>query len=176
MSGRWRAREWLWVAALLTLLGLGLPVGSWEVEGSTTSGWYVPGSCVSVYDYDGYATLDCTGGTYNPGLYLPGSEGWLTAAQSGIRVFIAATLALTFLALRRRSPLAGTAAVAIGALGIVRYAVPPHPGIVVFALALLALYLALNDLQLLRPNLARWCVYPLNVKTPVDERTRRPGL
>lgn len=150
MLRSWRAREWLILAACLTILGLGLPVGSWEIEDSYLHGSYNPGYCVTSYDYNGGSYLECTAGTISPSIYLAGSQGSLTAAKSGIRVFVALAVVLAVLAVRRNNRLAAQAAVVTGVVGILRYAVPPQPGNIVFALALLALCLALQERRLIR--------------------------
>jgi hypothetical protein len=64
------------IAACLIFVSLGLPW--YYAQGTDTAyipGWFVPGYCVTHYDYDGWASSDCTPGTIGAGLIVPGSQG-----------------------------------------------------------------------------------------------------
>jgi hypothetical protein len=60
----------------LLVLSLGLP---WVILQGTDStlipGWYNPGFCRTTYDYDGWASMDCSPGTIGPPIFLPGTSG-----------------------------------------------------------------------------------------------------
>lgn len=91
-------RGWLVLAALLGVVSLGLPWGS---ESFLLGGYLAPGSCVSTYDVDGFATLDCTYGSYVPGIAV---DGLVTGADLAARVLLVAVAGLVWFAHRRRDP------------------------------------------------------------------------
>lgn len=64
------------VAAGLIVLSLGMPwIFLQGTDSSFIPGWFLPGTCVTVYDLDGWASSDCTPGTVAPGILLPGTRG-----------------------------------------------------------------------------------------------------
>lgn len=140
------ARLWLAVALLATVLSVGLPWSATGLSpGSYLPGYYTPGFCATVYDYDGYASMDCGPGYLSPGFYLSGyGFGGEAGASHPARVFIAVGLLLVVLGYRRGSAQVLTAALLIGAVGFLAYGVSPAAGQLSFGLALAALWLALR--------------------------------
>jgi len=128
----------------------------WHTSGpGQPGGWYgsyyLPGYCVTVYDYDGYSSLDCTAGTYNFGIYLPGAEGGNTSGYAHpARVFIVAGTLLVAGGLRQRSARALRAGLAVAAVGAVCDGVGSGSGFFVYLGAVFALALALQRLGVIR--------------------------
>lgn len=85
-------------AAALAVLSLGLP---WTVAVDSAYGTtlFTPGSCVTVYDYQGYASLECIPGMIFPGYSSYGSPA-LPGYAIGVRVFLLAGALLVFLGSR----------------------------------------------------------------------------
>lgn len=120
-------------AGVLVLLSLALP-WTGAGSGSTIPGWYAPGSCIPVYDYDGFATLDCTAGFFSPGWSRAGfsaQPGYAT----GMRVFLAVGVVVFVAGLRR-----GARRLRIGGLAVVvaglAVHLDTHAGQLVFVTAL----------------------------------------
>lgn len=134
------SRPLLVVSAFLALIGLGLPWTS-SLPGLSLAPLWVPGFCSTSYDYYGYATVDCSYGSFVYGGYVPGvpsAPGYAT----GVRVFVAVAAVLVLVGLRRASRRPVLAALLVAGTGWLLHA-GSQPGQVVFALALAVLAAAL---------------------------------
>jgi hypothetical protein len=140
-------RMLLLAAALAAVMSLGLP---WASGGDSTylPGWYVPGTCVTVYDPDGWASTDCSTGTITPGILLPG-HGAYGGKSTAVRVFLVVVIVLVVLALRRRSAALARAALLLAGLGLVLGGLRPRTGQLVYLGAMVLLALALRRAGLL---------------------------
>lgn len=121
-----RSGALLAIAAAAAVLALMLPWSS-SADGGYVPGWFVPGSCVTVYDYDGWPSMECTTGTISPGFYVAG-VGAAGGKDTAVRVVIAAVVALVVLARRRRSARLGTVAVLAAVAGLTLGGLLPRPG------------------------------------------------
>jgi hypothetical protein len=136
-------RRRLFLAAGLTVVALCLP---WSPAraGSYLHGWYAPGSCISVYDSDGYATLDCTPGYVTPGWFTPG-----TAMQPGyatdLRIIVLVAVAALLVGLRRSSPALQQGALLVAVAGLALN-LAPQSGQLVYAVAVALAAIALRQL------------------------------
>ncbi|WP_029135253.1 hypothetical protein [Nakamurella lactea] len=134
------ARRRLWLAGALALLSLGLP---WSAAraGYQVAGWYAPGSCISVYDADGYATLDCSPGYYSPGWSVAGQAA-APGYATDLRIVLAVALTLLVLGLRRDSGRLQLAGLIVAVAG---FALNPgeQPGQLAYAGAVVVLASAL---------------------------------
>lgn len=133
--------------AVAGLLSLGLPWAS-AADGKYIPGWYVPGSCITVYDANGYPSMDCSAGMIGPGFFVAG-HGAYGGLGTAARVFVVAVALVIWLALRKRSrPLAVTA-VALAAAGLALGGLRPRAGQLVYLAGMVLLVLALRDARLL---------------------------
>lgn len=131
--------RWLPVAGALAALAMCLP---WTtgLSGYYIAGWYAPGSCVTVYGYDGYASLECTSGYVSPGFYSAGvaaAPGYVTS----MRLFVAVAVLLLYLARRRGDRRLTSAGMLVAAAGFLLN-VGAQSGQLVFAAALTIALLA----------------------------------
>lgn len=129
------------VAAAFALLSLGLPWGSSD-PGRWTAGSYSPGFCTTVYDSNGWASMECGPGFYSPGIHLSGGgapAGYLT----GIRVILVVVVVLLAISLRQPAGPLPTVAVAVAAIG---WMLQPgaRSGQIAYLLALAVLVVALR--------------------------------
>lgn len=126
------------VASVGAICSLGLTWGGGGSTGEYLPGWYTAGTCISVYDYDGYASLDCTGGYVSPGYYTAGSTDF-TGADQPARVFLALAAAAAVVGYRRRDRRLVVAAPVILAVGLVVTGLSPGPGMVAYSVGLACL-------------------------------------
>jgi len=134
-------------AACCAVLALALPWSS-ATDATYVPGWFVPGTCITVYDYDGWPSLDCTTGTISPGMYFPGI-GAYGGKDTEIRVFLVAVVALVVLARRRRRPSLATAAVVLAGAGLVLAGLRPRSGQLAYLAGMVLLVAALRADRLL---------------------------
>lgn len=125
-------------AGVAALCSLGLAWGSGSSSGAYSPGWYTAGTCITVYDADGYASLDCTGGYISPGYYTPGSAGPSGASQPA-RVFLAIAAAAAVVGYRSRDRRLVLAAPVIMAVGLAVTGLNPGPGMVAYSVGLACL-------------------------------------
>jgi hypothetical protein len=141
-------RGWLLVAALLGVVSLALPWGRWSQQ-LTTAPTVAPGSCTTSWSYDGYPTTDCTSMMFFPGMDLT-TGGVLMGTDLHARVLLVLAALLVWRAYRRRDPgravvdPAAALAVALGVLAVPLVGPAAQSGQVVWALALVALVVALR--------------------------------
>lgn len=88
-------RGQLLLAAALLVLALGLP---WTTAFST-SGWYSPGFCTTVYGPDGYGSVECDPGWYSPGTRSPALPGYAL----DVRIWVALAVGAVVAGLLRRT-------------------------------------------------------------------------
>jgi len=135
-TGRW----WTALAVATAALSLGLP---WGTAGSAyVSGYFTPGMCATVYDYEGWASLDCTAGFVSPGFVLGGGE--YTGAQHPARLFIAVVIALLVTGLRRHPVMTSRTAVVVGTVGFLAFGVQPAAGQLALAVSVAASWTSLR--------------------------------
>lgn len=140
---RWgRTRTLLAAAAVAAVLALALPWTS-PVSGSYTPGWWVPGTCITTYDLDGWPSIYCTTGAFGWSSYLPGYAA-ITGSQTPVRVLLAAVVVLVLLARRRRSRPAALAALVAAAAGLALGGLLPLPGQIAYLAGMALLGLALR--------------------------------
>ncbi len=94
------------IAVVLLVLSLGFP---WVIRSGTSSttipGWYVPGLCRSVQDYDGWMSMECEPGSSAPPIFMPGSAGSLVPGYgNSARFGLIAAVLLVALGIRRSRP------------------------------------------------------------------------
>jgi hypothetical protein len=140
-------RALLIAAGLAGVMSLGLP---WASGGDSTylPGWYVPGTCVTVYDPDGWASTDCSTGIITPGILLPG-HGAYGGKSTAARVFVVLVAVLVAFALRRGSSALARTALLVAGLGLVLGGLRPRTGQLVYAGGMLLLAVALGRAGLL---------------------------
>jgi hypothetical protein len=129
-------------AACCAVLALALPWSS-ATDATYIPGWYVPGMCTSVYDNDGWPSLDCTPGMISPGIFLPGM-GAHGGKDTEIRVFLVAVVVLVVLARRQRRTSFATAAVVLAAAGLALAGLRPRSGQLAYLVGMALLVLALR--------------------------------
>src|SRR5699024_7003071 len=103
-------------AALAGGLSLGLPWRS-AADAVYLPGWYMPGSCATVYDLDGWPSLECTSGSmgFDTLIRAAGAAG---GKELAVRVLLAAVVVLVVLARRRRAAGLATGTVVTAAVGL----------------------------------------------------------
>lgn len=126
---------WVWAAAALTVLSLGLP---WSARGSEyVAGWTTPGFCSPGADG---VTVDCTPMYTSPGYTIATGGG--SGSGSLARVGIVIVLVLGVLAWRTgRRSLAVAALVAAGAT-VALAGLSASPGVIALLVGALGFYLA----------------------------------
>jgi hypothetical protein len=147
-----RPRTLLLLAALLAGLSLGLPWGTGGAgqPGAWVGGYYAPGYCVTVYDYDGYASLDCSTGTYNSGIYFSGDENGVRSGYAHpARVFVVGAAVLVGVGLRQRSARLLRIALAVAAVGVLCDGVGSGSGFFVALAAVAVLATALHRMHVI---------------------------
>lgn len=152
----------LLLAALLAGLSLGLPWGTGGAgqPGTWVGGYYDPGYCVTVYDYDGYASLDCSTGMYNSGIYFAGDENGVRSGYAHpARVFVVGAAVLVAAGLRQRSSRLLRIALAVAAVGVLCDGVGSGSGFFVGLAAAVTLAAALHRMGVIsvpsRPSMSR---------------------
>jgi hypothetical protein len=140
-------RALLVAAALAAVMSLGLPWAS-GADSTYLPGWYVPGTCVTVYDPDGWASTDCSTGTFTPGIFLPG-HGAYGGKNTAARVFVILATVLVVWALRRGSGTLARLALLVAGIGLVLGGLRPRTGQLVYLGGMLLLALALHRAGLL---------------------------
>ena len=135
-------------AGVAAICSLGL---TWGVGGGDSSGgdyipgWYAPGSCITVYDYNGGASMDCTSGFVSPGRSTGyGSSTGATGSGQPARVFLALGAAAVVFGYRRRDRRLLVAAPVIMAVGLAVTGLNPGPGMVVYTIGLACLVWGLH--------------------------------
>lgn len=162
-----RPRTLLLLAALLAGLSLGLP---WNTSGPGQPGtwigqYYQPGYCFTVYDYDGYASLDCSTGYYNTGIYIDGNEEGIRSGYAHpVRVFVAAAALLVGAGLRQRSARMLRVGLAVAAVGVLCDGVGNGSGF----------FLGLGAVALLATALHRMGVISLPSRPSMSRRASAP--
>lgn len=148
-----RPRTLLLIAALLAAVSLGLP---WGTNGPSQPGtwvgsYYNPSWCTTAYDIDGWAYLDCTPSSYNPGIYVSGNEDGVRSGYAhSSRVFIVAAALLVAGGLRQRSEHALKAGLVVAAVGAVCDGIGTASGFYTYLAAVAALAFALEPLGVIR--------------------------
>jgi hypothetical protein len=129
-------------AACCAVLALALPWSS-STDATYIPGWFVPSMCTTVYDSDGWPSMDCTASMMSPGIFLPG-VGAYGGKDSEIRVFLVAVVALVVLARRRRRPSFATAAVVLAGAGLALAGLRPRSGQIAYLAGMVLLVIALR--------------------------------
>lgn len=129
-------------ATVAAVLALALPWSS-ATDATYIPGWFVPGSCVTEYDLDGWPSMYCTTGMMSPGMFFPG-VGAYGGKDTAVRVLLAAVVALVVFARRRRSDVLARAAVAVAVVGLALGGLRPRAGQLVYLAGIVLLVLALR--------------------------------
>lgn len=129
-------------ACIAAVFALALPWSS-PSDAAYVPGWFVPGSCVTEYDLDGWPSMYCTPGMLSPGMFFPGT-GAAGGKDTAIRVLLVAVIALVVLARRRHSTALARAAVAVAVLGLALGGLRPRSGQLVYLAGMALLVLALR--------------------------------
>ncbi|RIJ70281.1 hypothetical protein D1871_19400 [Nakamurella silvestris] len=140
------ARRWLFAAAVTAVLSLGLPWGaSAGSGGSVLPGYFTPGFCSTVYDYEGWASVECSSSYYFPTLYFTGhGGGGIPGAAHPSRALIAVAVVLVILGYRQANRRLLIAAAFVAATAFFAFGIRPASGQLTFGLALVCLVLALR--------------------------------
>lgn len=141
-------RWWLVAAAVAAFCSLGLTWGTGGADssgGDYIPGWYSPGSCITVYDFDGGASMDCTSGFVSPGYSTGyGISAGATGAGQPARVFLALGAAAVVFGYRRRDRRLVAAAPVLVAVGLAVTGLDPGPGMVAYTIGLACLVWGLH--------------------------------
>ncbi len=154
-------------AGIAAVLALALPWSS-PSDAAYLPGWFVPGSCVTEYDLDGWPSMYCTPGMMSPGMYFPGT-GAAGGKDTAVRVLLVAVIALVLLARRRLSTALARAAVVMAVLGLALGGVRPRSGQLVYLAGMGMLLLALRADGLLGQS------SPLDVPGPAGQVQSPPA-
>lgn len=150
-----RARTWLFAAAAAALLSLGLPWGSTTGGGSVLPGYFTPGFCSTVYDYEGWASVECSSSYFFPTLYFHGAGGAIPGAAHPARALLAIAAVLLVVGYRRTDRRILLGGLLAGAVGFFAFGVQPAAGQLAFGLGVVCVALALRAdglLALPRPS------------------------
>lgn len=143
------ARLWLFFAGAAAVLSIGLP---WAPTGEAWKwmpGYFTPGFCSTVYDYDGWASVECMPTFVNSGIYPVYDAAGSTGAQHPARALIAMAAVLVVLGYRQANRRLLAAAVVVAGIAFVAFGVHPAAGQLAFGISIAALVMALRSDNLL---------------------------
>ncbi len=130
------------VAAVAGVIALGLPWAS-ALELRYQAPMYYPGLCSTVYDPDGWASVECDP-IYRYAGYTYGLSGHHVGYQQGVRVLLPVAVILLVAGVRRHRRALVVAGYAVAVAGLVVGGLRFYPGQVAYVIALLALGLWLR--------------------------------